>query len=399
MHSACNLSGQKNRGKLIIVIIFLLFCFWCSSCEGDGSDIHTTHHFQETGILEINLDSLTSIDATSIIPSYFNDTLNLFITNELNNSVDVYDEASKELKKRFRFEREGPDGISQIRTTVVKNRDSIYVIGKFHIVNSKLINWEGDIINGRPIDFAWSGNKYNIVNHVSNIIQSGEFFYVTIGALFDINNPNSFDQSFSYEYRYDLKNQTLEELPVYEPLSYVGQAHNFYSVVPSRTLDNNGWLIYSWPEEEMLEVRNIQNLDSVLRVDAHINSFGMVLKGTVGKRSSKEQLKEALDHLLYIKILYDPFRNLYYRIASLPTGEYEPSDLRHWSAFGRNKIGIIAMNGNFDIIGYTILKSEMYNCYRAFVGKKGLYISKNNIYRKDFNENLLEYSVFELVLD
>ena len=181
MHSACNLSGQKNRGKLIIVIIFLLFCFWCSSCEGDGSDIHTTHHFQETGILEINLDSLTSIDATSIIPSYFNDTLNLFITNELNNSVDVYDEASKELKKRFRFEREGPDGISQIRTTVVKNRDSIYVIGKFHIVNSKLINWEGDIINGRPIDFAWSGNKYNIVNHVSNIIQSGEFFYVTIG--------------------------------------------------------------------------------------------------------------------------------------------------------------------------------------------------------------------------
>jgi hypothetical protein len=392
--------STKNNNREVIYLITFQFLFsFCISCGNDKTIIQITHHLQEKGLLTIFLDSLTSIESTSVNPVYFGDTLHLFIANELNNSVDVYEEATGKLSKRFRFEREGPGGISQIRTTVVKSRDSIFVIGKFHIANSKLINWKGEIINSRPINFEWGENKYNIVNHVSNIIPVENFWYITIGPLFDIGNPKSFNQSISFEYRYDIKGQNLEELPVFEPENYANQPHNFYSVVPSRVVDKENRLVYSWPEDEKIEVRSLQKIDSVFRFNAHINVFGELLNGSRSGPSGMDQLKEALDHVLYVKILYDPYRNLFYRIASLPTGEYKPEDLRHWTAFGRNRIGIIILDMNFQIAGYEILPAGKYNCYRAFVGKKGLYLSKNNIFREDFDENLLEYAIFEPVSD
>lgn len=386
--------NEKSRGVFAICLP-LFFCtfFGCSTRE---ASIKSTHQFYERGTIVIDLDTLTSIDATSIVPAFIEGTLHLLIANELNNSIDAYNVVSGFLARRFIFEREGPNGINQIRTCVFKSKDSIYVVSKFHILRSKMINWNGEIVDERPFHFNLSGKKYNIVNHMSTILFEKNSLFLSIGPLFDLNVPDNFNQSFSYEYKYDVKHGTLDELPVFAPPSYSASPQNFYSVVPNRTIDNKGRLIHSWPNEEEIEIRDLENVNTVNRKYAHIDNFGKLLKGTKGKLQAPEMLAEALDHVLYTQVLFDPYRNVYYRIASLPEHLYEPADLNHWSAFGRNGVGIIALDKDFNIIAYKILKGELYNCFRSFVGKEGLYLSKNNTFRKDFDENKLEYAVFEL---
>ena len=384
----------KSRRPFPLYGLLLSLCVFLS-CGQDNSFEQFSHELYEKSSVQIRLDSLTSIDATSVVPSYLNDTLHLFITNELNNSIDVYNVETGNLARRFTFEREGPDGIPQIRTCIFRNKDSIYVIGKFHIINSKMINWEGEVINSRPFYFKWNDRKYNVVNHISTVIMNNGCLYISIGPLFDLNNPKNYNREYSFELKYDIKNQTLDELPIHVPPSYIGKAQNFYSIVPYRTLSDDDKLVYSWPNEENIEIRPLSNMDSVAREFAHIKRFGKLLKGTHGNLSSEEKLAEALDHVLYTQILYDPYREVYYRIASIPSGRYKRLDLNHWTAFGRNRLGIIVLDKDFNIIACTILESEMYNCFRSFVGKKGLYISKNNIFRKDFDENILEYAIFE----
>lgn len=386
--------NEKNRGAFVIMPLLFFGIFL--SCSTNDYSVNFTHRFYKRGEIHINLDSLTSIDATSIIPAYIDDSLYLLIANELNNSIDCYNEASGKLSRRFIFEREGPDGINQIRTCVFKNKDSIYVVGKFHILRTKMITWDGEIVDGRPVYFSWSGNKYNIVNHMSTIILEKNNFYLSIGPLFDLNSPEQF-KSFSYEYKYDMKQGILDELPIYAPHSYLKSPQNFYSVVPYRTIDSKGRMIHSWPNEKELEIRDLENMNIVIRKYAHVENFGKLLAGTRGRLSPQEALAEALDHVLYTQVLYDPYRNVYYRIASIPAQRYEKSDLRHWTAFGRNRVGIVAFDKDFNIIAYKILEAELYNCFRSFVGKKGLYISKSNIFRKDFDENKLEYAVFDLM--
>jgi len=206
-----------------------------------------------------------------------------------------------------------------------------------------------------------------------------------------------YNNSYSLEYKYDLAADQLVELPVTFPDSYVGKVQNFYSIVPSRAIGKNGVLVFSWPNEPAIYVHNIKNFDVPIKKTAHIPSFGKLMNGTSNKRSERLQLAFALDHALYTKILFDPFRNVYYRIASVPSGRYLDSDLDHWDAFGRNAVGVVMLDLEFNIIGFELLPPETYNCCRAFVGEEGLFLSKNNPFRPAFDENKLEYGILEMV--
>lgn len=387
---------RRKRGGLFVFFPFLFFSFLLS-CSTKDPSLDLTHRFQESGSIQFNLDSLTSIDATSVIPAFIDSILHLFISNELNNSIDVYSEKDGLLSRRFTFEREGPLGISQVRTCVIRSPDSIYVIGKFNILDAKMIDWEGTVTDERPIFYDWNKSKSTVVNHMGDILLFDNKLYLSIGPLFDLNNPDNFNKSISYEYLYDFKLGRLESLPVFVPLSYQGKPQNFYSIVPTRTIDSKGRFIYSWPNDKELNIISLQKTDTISSKFAHINSFGNTITLTKGKRNPKEMLVEALEHVLYTKILYDPYKNVIYRIASIPSGLYQQSDLDHWTAFGRNKVAIIALDEKFNIIAWEILGAELYNCFRAFVGEKGLYISRANIYRDDFDEDKLDYTVFDLV--
>lgn len=373
-----------------------LVLFFHACEETTDVDFSPTCRIESVDHIEVHLDSLTSIDATSIVPGYINDILYLFIGNELNNSIDVYNATSGAMVKRLTFEREGPNSIPQLRTCVFVNEDSIYVFGSFHILRTKLIDWNGKIIDTQPVSYN-AIKDYTFVNHIGKIHFFDKSLFMCIGPLFDFYSGKNVNTTNSFVYEFDLVDQKLIEHPIYPPESYKNKPQSSHTIVPNMDLGPSGTLLISWPTDKYMEVRSISDPKHVRQVNAHVPGFNPLLARVRSGRDQKKSLAEALDHVLYTSVLYDRFRNMYYRIASLPSGKYVEEDLTHWTAFGRNKVGIIAMDSNFDIVAWRILPEEKYNCFRTFVTKEGLAVSLANPYWKDFDENKLVYEIFSCV--
>ena len=77
------------------------------------------------------------------------------------------------------------------------------------------------------------------------------------------------------------------------------------------------------------------------------------------------------ESMTYANILYDGYRNIYYRIVELPT----PMPGTLLSLKGK-KLAVMILDDGFNILGETIIEDETVNTFRytAFVSEEGLNI-------------------------
>ena len=98
----------------------------------------------------------------------------------------------------------------------------------------------------------------------------------------------------------------------------------------------------------------------------------------------------------YGDIVYDPYREVYYRFA------YHYSELdskKNWrgnAVFGRKKFSVIILTKDFEIIGETLFPEAVYNSYVFFVHKEGLYISRDYQINYDQSEDYMTFELFSL---
>ncbi len=108
------------------------------------------------------------------------------------------------------------------------------------------------------------------------------------------------------------------------------------------------------------------------------------------KKVSKVEKAEYLGkNSSYGSIIYDPYRNLYYRVAYLPKEDFDVTD--------RTKIlkrkSVIILDKNFVKIGESLLPSAYYDTDHFFVAKEGLYFRK---IMPDSIDNKVAFERFEI---
>ena len=77
----------------------------------------------------------------------------------------------------------------------------------------------------------------------------------------------------------------------------------------------------------------------------------------------------------YGDLIYDRYRNVYYRFAYLETELDNNISWRGKAVYGRAKSSVIILDAQFNIIGETLLAENLYNTFAYFISKEGLYIS------------------------
>ena len=96
----------------------------------------------------------------------------------------------------------------------------------------------------------------------------------------------------------------------------------------------------------------------------------------------------------YGDIIYDEYRQLYYRIAypkeSLKKGE----SLLDMTQSGRTRFSIIIMDKNLKVIGETMFPENSYRSNLYYVDKDGLYISSNHYKNPHYKEDSLSFDRF-----
>ena len=105
-------------------------------------------------------------------------------------------------------------------------------------------------------------------------------------------------------------------------------------------------------------------------------------------------IKEAVEAASYSHIMYDKYRDVYYRFAEMPC-ELGPNEYVYNDQKAR-EFSVIIFDKDFRIIGETKFPGNKYFYKMSFIGRDGLYISENNEANPEFDENKLVFACFGL---
>jgi hypothetical protein len=108
--------------------------------------------------------------------------------------------------------------------------------------------------------------------------------------------------------------------------------------------------------------------------------------------------RQALESPYYGNLLYDKYREVYYRFAfpGIDTNQYSQYNFQDIFMSGSPKFSVIIMDKDFNIIGETLFPENIYNPEVVFVNEDGLYVSNIHTLNPAFNEDILSFQCFEL---
>ena len=107
-------------------------------------------------------------------------------------------------------------------------------------------------------------------------------------------------------------------------------------------------------------------------------------------------LKSMCENPNYGNLLYDKYRDVYYRVCYLKTEIDNRENYMELWDFGRKIFSIIILDKNFNIIGETVFPEYTYNPNLMYIDEKGLYISENHYKNPNYDDDKLIFRLFRL---
>lgn len=104
--------------------------------------------------------------------------------------------------------------------------------------------------------------------------------------------------------------------------------------------------------------------------------------------------REALEYD-YWHLIYDKYRKVFYRFVRHPY-EFPKHKNAMFDEDSGREFSIVILNEDYEIVGETSFPGNTYSYVIYFVGKKGLYLSLNNLENPTFSEDELFFRCFEL---
>lgn len=198
----------------------------------------------------------------------------------------------------------------------------------------------------------------------------------------------------------------LDETPLSVALDTVKQTYEdfpiTYSVLTDKEKDSGDLrfgriydgrrFIYSFYVDEDLVVASVNHSD-VKMVKAKSQ---YIQDATQPQKMDENGPRSNLEVARYGDVVYDPYRDVYYRFA-YPRVELD-THVNWWgkSVYGRKKFSVLILNKDFEVIGETLFPESIYNSYVFFIHKDGLYISRDYQMNYDQSEDFMNFELFAL---
>lgn len=384
------------KDSLVLSLYCTLF-FFTISCSSEP-DRKNEVELVPTRDLFLPVDSFTQQYNPAICYVENHKEKFLAIYNSYNKKIYFYDIQNKVNFKTILLPIQNRGGIdtSAVVGFFLNNSDTIFIITadfQLHLFIEK--TQQIQTINLSP--FAKTTSFYFLPNNVSfpsycygvNLHRiEGNFLYLT-GSMDDSwANPNQDKAGILIQV--NLHNGTKKYLSNY-PSIYKNSRWSIYFRMTFADYDSKeNTFIYSFPACNDLYL---------------IDSSGSFIKKKSGRtKYSQKKIKPVAEskwvkniptsriddnyftNITYRYLMYDKFRNVYYRVVELPMNKYVPTyeDFKQYS--------IIILDSNLNIIGETLLpKGKKYIPEIMFISEAGL-----NILKPSKNEGLIDFVIFQL---
>ena len=159
----------------------------------------------------------------------------------------------------------------------------------------------------------------------------------------------------------------------------------------SRSFDGQRF-VYSFIYDESVYVANIAH-DSIRKVSVKSEYIDQV-------QLPDELTAQAIDfcqNAMYGDLIYDPYREVFYRIAYPSTTIEKGVKAMELIEYGRKTFSIIILDKELNKLGETLFPNYTYNSRQLLVLPDGLYICNSHFMNPDFNDDILSFIRFDLV--
>lgn len=164
----------------------------------------------------------------------------------------------------------------------------------------------------------------------------------------------------------------------------------------SRCYDGKDF-IYSFHYDEFLYKANSNHhkVDKIVGKSKYIDRVDLFRSNN---SDFKKMLKAQCEHATYGNILYDKYRNVYYRFVhpSVNVDDFKGDYINLIHSGGKN-FSIIVLDKDLNRVGETLFPDYTYNPRLAFVLKDGLYICMNHVQNPNYSDDFLSFQRFDLM--
>lgn len=319
---------------------------------------------------------------------------NLFaFTNKYDNSIVFYDYNSRKYVNRICYQKEGGNGIGSIFSFLYISEDSIYhyhfnfrtlfrTDSKGRVLEKHQINVfpnpSPDSLFLAPTLFPRTLSPLNLVN--GEMLVPG-FLMAEVEGENDENRP-----VMTY---YNLKDKSIRHSDCYPSAYHKGYwGGDFTWRNPYYTLSPQNEIVLSFSADHNIRVHKLAEIKykEYYAGNGDKSEFEPIdSRIPTDTRIGEEQCyRHYTENLSYGPILYDKYRNVYYRIALLPDYNIDITKIPL-----RKPIELIILNDKFEIIGKGRLPKANYWINQCFVGEEGLHIQIQSD-----NEDELRFKTF-----
>ena len=373
-----------------IISLFLLGSYSCKGEKGEPQDNYTLEATEN--IKSYPLDSYVKYNPFYLWTFEENGKRYLSFLNYGTTQLYFYDFDTEKFLSKVTLEQEGPDGVGMLSGYYIKDFNHIYVSSYIYqgIIR---VDTTGVIVQKIPYRKTGSGYKiissYNASSHpYLPPIFIGDKMYIT-----QQNNERFCPaEKTPISVVIDTVQKKYTSLPLtFSILTEKQKESNGDDF--SRTYDGKNF-IYSFYVDEDILVTSIDHAE-VKRIRAKSRYIDSPDEEQPLNAQKGPQLN--LELARYGDLMYDPYREVYYRFAYPKT---ELDDKINWmgkSVYGRKKFSVIILDKDFQIIGETLFPEAIYNPYASFVSKEGLYISRDYQMNYDQSEDFMTFELFKLI--
>ncbi len=380
--------------KIVIISILVFLCF---SCKEKATN-HTSESY-EYGLCETKVIKAFPLDEeTRYNPFYlytFEDNGKDFLSflNYRTNQLLFYDLNTCKFLFKVELDMEGPQGIGVPSGYYIHDFENIYVSSYSY---SGLIKVDTTSHITQKIPYKTTKEGYNVIpSYTPSLhpfvipIQIGNNLYISqvaadhiypsektpVSIMIDTISKESHSLPFTFG-----DALTKEQLTAREYL--FSRIHNDNKFIYSFYIEPDIFIT----SEDHKQINCIKIESKYIKETSIKPIPNDIMKGA----------KQSLELARYGDLIYDKYRNVYYRFAY---PEVELDNRISWrgkAVYGRAKNSIIILDAQFHIIGETLLAENLYNTFAYFIRKEGLYISKDYQMNHEQSEDYMTFELFEL---
>ncbi|WP_369049356.1 DUF4221 family protein [Tenacibaculum sp. UWU-22] len=312
--------------------------------------------------------------------------------------IDIYNIYKKESQKEIIFTPEVLRLLGRYHGFNVKSKDSIFLFGLNKIM---MINSEGDILFERKLlsDDQFSENKPISSAAVVNKSQPYIFqnkIYLTYWVDLPPDKSNTLYKSNVTSIYHIDDGRFFEMDSSNYPTSYFDKCLTSLDTGVSNVLRKNT-AVFSYPIEDTLYIHTLDEKKAIKK---------KIVRSKYKEREVKQircdklwdrepYFKHSYESFLYTYLVYDRYRDVYYRFCKHLKKDYNMND--KFNSLN-DTFSIMVLDNQLNVIYETAILNTKpkYISFDYFINKEGLWISTNNPDNENYKEDELGFELFEL---